>query len=200
MLLPLGVGLGAIGDIDEDELFRAVEKRRARAERAVIRDYLAQHEVEGEQAEEAFESLSEKMRSRRPTGEKLAELERRAKNAEEQLEKNRFDNELRSIIAGRGVVGKSVDDAMTLALCELAPENSRDKEAFSRALDAVLERLPSLGSDTTAVSTGARGDHPRRGDAHGYWLQRLEAARQAGDNAAAVKILTEAAQNGIALR
>lgn len=198
--MPLCIMLGAIGDIDEDELFRAIEKRRARAERAVIRDYLSQHEVEGEQAEEAMESLTEKMRKRRPSSERISELEQRAKTAEEQLEKTRFDYKLRDMLAEKGVVGRNANDAVTLALSELTAEQGKDISALSKALDAVIERLPSLTSANAAASTGAKGDHPRTGDTHSYWQQRLETARRTGDNAAAVKILTEAAQNGILLR
>ncbi len=194
-----------LDDSDLDILKGAVEKRTARAEAAVLRDYFAQHGIEGEQAELAAEEYRQRVKRDIPDPAELENLRRRAEQAEQNAVKAGVAAEARVQLARLGVPERHSADALLLASEELkaAEQNGGDPEAVRQALEAVVARLPGLaepsgsGAGTTA---GARGNFPRQDDAALTYQHSLDKARAAGDNAAAVGIITAAAAKGIALR
>ena len=194
-----------LDDADMDILMGAVDKRTARAEAAVLRDYFAQHGIEGEQAEQAAEEYRQKRRESHPGAEELAQLRQRAEQAEQNALEASVSAEARVQLARLGVPERHSADVMLLASKELeaARNNGADPEAVRQALEAVVARLPGLTEPVgspSGTTAGARGNFPRQDDAALTYQQSLDRARAAGDNAAAVSIITAAAAKGIALR
>lgn len=194
-----------LDDTDLDILKGAVEKRTARAEAAVLRDYFAQHGIEGEQAELAAEEYRQRVKRDLPDPAELDNLRRRAEEAEQNAVRAGVTAEARVQLARLGVPERHSADALLLASEELkaAEQNGGDPEAVRQALEAVVARLPGLAEPTGSVAgttAGARGNFPRQDDAALTYQHSLDKARAAGDNAAAVGIITAAAAKGIALR
>lgn len=194
-----------LDDADMDILVGAVEKRTARAEAAVLRDYFAQHGIEGEQAEQATEEYRQRVKDSRPDPAELAQLRQRAEWAEKEAIKAGVTAEARVQLARLGVPERHSADALLLASEELkaAEQNGGDPEAVRQALEAVVARLPGLAEPAgsqAGTTAGARGNFPRQDDAVLTLQHDLDRARAAGDNAAAVGIITAAAARGIALR
>lgn len=190
---------------DMDILMGAVDKRTARAEAAVLRDFFAQHGIEGEELEQATEEYRQKRRERNPDTETLAQLRLRAEQAEQNAVKANVSAEARVQLARLGVSEQHSGDVLLLAAKELeaAEQNGGDPEAVRQALESVVARLPALAAPDSAVpgmTAGARGNFPRQDDAALSYQHSLDRARAAGDNAAAVSIITAAAARGIALR
>ncbi len=204
LLAPLSL-CAVLDDADMDILMGAVDKRTARAEAAVLRDYFAQHGIEGEELEQATEQSRRKRREAIPESEELTQLRSRVKQAEEDALKAGVTAEARVQLALLGVPERHSADVLLLASKELdaARQNGGDPEAVRRALESVVARLPGLAEPSgsaAGTTAGARGNFPRQNDAALSFQQSLDRARAAGDNAAAVSIITAAAAKGIALR
>ncbi len=194
-----------LDDADMDILMGAVDKRTARAEAAVLRDYFAQHGIEGEELEQATEQYRQKRREANPGSEELAQLRQRAERAEQNAVKASVSAEARVQLARLGVPERHSADVLLLASEELkaAEQNGGNPEAVRSALEAVVARLPGLAEPAgspAGTTAGARGNFPRQDDTALSYQQSLDRARAAGDNAAAVSIITAAAARGIALR
>ena len=194
-----------LDDADMDILVGAVEKRTARAEAAVLRDYFAQHGIEGEEAEQAAEEYRRRVKEKHPDPAALDQLRQRAEAAEQEAVRAGVTAEARVQLARLGVPERHCADALLLASEELeaARQNGGDPEAVRSALEAVVARLPGLAEpmgSQAGTTAGARGNFPRMDDAALTFQQSLDRARAAGDNAAAVGIITAAAAKGIALR
>lgn len=194
-----------LDDADMDILMGAVEKRTARAEAAVLRDYFAQHGIEGEEAEQATEQYRQRVKEKVPDPALLEQLRNRAEWAEQEAVKAGVTAEARVQLARLGVPERHSADVLLLASEELeaARKNGGDPEAVRAALEAVVARLPGLAEpigSPTGTTAGARGNFPRKSDAAATFQSSLDRARAAGDNAAAVSIITAAAAKGIALR
>ncbi|MBE6754567.1 MAG: hypothetical protein E7559_09525 [Ruminococcaceae bacterium] len=190
-----------------DELFRIVDKRIARAENAVVRDYLAQHGLEGEEAEQAEERYHAARRAALPDPEEIRQLRRRTAEAETAARHATVDAEARVQLERLGVPERSHADVLLLAGKDL--QRAYDGETgdadsvqlVREALEAVTARIPGLGSRAEAgISAGSRGNFPRQENAALVWQQQLDRARAAGDNAGAVRVINSAAERGIALR
>jgi len=196
---PLALMLASIDDIDMEELSRAVDKRVARAEAAVLRDYFAQHGLEGEEAEQAAESYRSMRRSEQPDGETLKKLRERAENAELSAAQAKTSAEALVHMTRMGVPESCAQDVLLLACAELEKSEDKSAEAVKEAVSAVIARLPMLAEDRN-YSSGSRGSFPRQNDAAAVMQHQLDEARASGDNAAAVKIISSAAAKGINLR
>ena len=208
LIAPLAL-CAVLDGADMDILVGAVDKRTARAEAAVLRDYFAQHGIEGEQAEQAEQEYRRRRREMNPDAQTLAQLRQRAEQAEQDAVKASVSAEARVQLARLGVPERNSADVLLLASedLEAARQNGGDPEAVRQtvrhALESVVARLPGLAEPTgspAGTSAGARGNFPRSNDAALTYQQSLDRARAAGDNAAAVSIITAAAARGIALR
>jgi len=188
----------AIEDIDMDELTRAVDKRVARAESAVLRDYFAQHGLEGEEAERAAEDYRVRRRSMMPESDETKQLRQRAEQAEKAAEQARVSAETLVQMARMGVPEECAQDVGILVSARLESSEDKGIKAVREAVDAVLARFPGLTGQP--YSSGSRGSYPRQDDGVSVWQNQLDRARASGDNAAAVGIITAAAQKGITLR
>lgn len=201
---PLALMLASIDDIDIEELSRAVDKRVARAEAAVLRDYFAQHGLEGEEAEQAAESYRERRRAAQPDGEAVRKLRERAENAELSAAKTKTSAEALVQMARMGVPESCADDVLLLTNAELEKSEDKSAKAVRAAVSAVIARLPGLAESNIAngnnFSLGSRGSFPRQNDSASLMQHQLDKARASGDNAAAVKIISSAAAKGINLR
>lgn len=205
-LLVAPFALCAVLDNDETELLlKAVEKRTARAEAAVLRDFFAQRGLEGEQLEQAEEQFRQIRREREPDAGQLEQLRLMAQNAEEKARKAQVSAEARVQMARLGIPERHSADVLLLASRELeqAEKDGGDSEAVRHALEAVVARLPGLAEPSgspSGTTAGAKGNFPRQNDAASVMQSSLDRARAAGDNATAVGIITAAAQKGITLR
>ena len=75
--------INAVGDdIDFDALGRMVDSRIARAEKGVLRDYFAQHGLEGDDAAQAEERYRELRKASHPDAGTVRQLEQRCAAAE----------------------------------------------------------------------------------------------------------------------
>lgn len=196
---PLALMLASMDDIDMEELSRAVDKRVARAEAAVLRDYFAQHGLEGEEAEQAAESYRSMRRSAQPDGETLKKLRERAENAELSAAKAKTSAEALVHMARMGVPESCTQDVLLLTCAELEKSEDKGADAVKEAVSAVIARLPGLAEGQN-YSSGSRGSFPRQNDGAAIMQHQLDEARASGDNAAAVKIISSAAAKGINLR
>lgn len=196
LFAPIAACCGALADIDGEELTRIVEKRTARAETAVLRDYFAQHGVEGEEAEEAMEEFRRKRKAAQPSQEQISALRERAEKAEMAAKKTEIQTQAKLAMMKLGVDSEHFEDVMTLVEKELG--DIADSDGITAAVEAVLTRLPGFSSQR-GYSAGSRGNFPRT-DSFSVLQQQLDAARTAGNNAAAVSIISHAAAKGIRLR
>lgn len=194
LALPLTFAMRALEDIDMDELTRAVDRRTARAEAAVLKDYFAQHGIEGEEAERAAEDYQSK---RREAAADTERLRKRAEDAEKAAQQSRISAEALVQLARLGVPESCEQDMLLLVSAQLEKSEDKSSDAVKAAVESVLARVPSLGG---AMSSGSRGGFPRRNDGASVWQSQLDRARALGDNAAAVGIITAAAEKGVALR
>lgn len=199
LLAPFNLIMGTLEDIDRGELDRIIDKRVARAENAVMRDYLAQHGVEGEDAEAAMEELRAERRGRQPSGELVDSLRKRAEDAEAKARGAQIDAEARVQLTRLGVLEEHSEDVLRLASRELdAARQNGDTGAVRTALEAVVARLPMVAGDG-GITTGTPGNFPRP-DAGAVMQRELDNARRAGNNAEACAIISRAAVRGIRLR
>ena len=196
--LPLISAAGALSDINYDELSRAVDKRIARAEAAVMKDYFAQHGLNEDEAEQAADSYREKRKAAAADNEVSAALRERAEKAEAAAEKARTSAEMLVQMARMGVPESCAEDVLLLTRAQLEKSEDRSSEAVREAVGAVIARLPGLAGGQ--LSSGSRGSFPRQDDGAAVWQHQLDRARASGDNAAAVSIIASAAKNGISLR
>lgn len=196
LFAPIAMCCGALADIDGEELTRIVEKRTARAEAAVLRDYFAQHGVEGEEAEEAMEEFRRKRRAAQPSEQQLGALRERAEKAEKAAKLADIRTRTGMGMMKLGIAQEHFDDVMTLVEKEIG-DNS-EAEQINAAIEAVVARLPGFAS-AQGYNAGSKGNFPRS-DSYSVMQQQLDAARSAGNNAAAVSIISHAAAKGIKLR
>ncbi len=195
---PLTAAMCAMGDIDLAELSHAVDKRIARAESAVLRDYFSQHGLTEEEAETATESYREKRRVEAENSGSAALLRERAEKAEAAAKNAELSAELRVQMARMGVPESCAEDIALLTNAQLEKSEDKSSEAVKEVLGAVIARLPGLAE--RQLSSGSRGGFPRQEDGMAHYQYKLDKARAAGDNAAAVSIITAAANKGISLR
>lgn len=193
-----------IPELDFAELGRIVDKRLQRAENAVVRDYLAQHGVEGEAADEAAKRFREERRAAMPDDGELERLRVRVAEAEATARKAAVDAEAQVQLERLGVPERNRADVLTLARDAMQPAydggSAEDgAKAVREAIGAVVARLPGLTAPR-AEGAGSRGNFPRQEDAPASFRRRLEQARADGDTAAAVSVISSAAENGIILR
>lgn len=198
LALPLISAAGALGDIDYDELSRAVDKRVARVESAVMKDYFAQHGLSEDEAEQAADSFREKRKAAAADSEVSAALRERAEKAEAAAENARTSAEMLVQMARMGVPESCAEDVLLLTRAQLEKSEDKSSEAVREAVGAVIARLPGLAAGQ--LSSGSRGSFPRQDDGAAVWQHQLDRARASGDNAAAVGIIAAAAKNGISLR
>jgi len=196
--MPLMLAIRAIDDIDIDELTRAVDKRVARAESAVLRDYFAQHGIEGDDVEIATEQYRARRRETAVDDEQSRKLKERAETAERDAEKARVSAQTLVQMARMGVPESCERDVYLLVSAQLENSEEKGEGAVREAVESVLARLPGIVAQP--VSSGSRGSFPRQDDATVVWQSQLDRARASGDNAAAVGIITAAAQKGIIIR
>lgn len=194
-----------LDEADTQLLLSAVDKRTARAEAAVLRDFFAQHGLEGDQLAEAQEEYRALRRKQQPDPALLEELRLRAEQAEKAAAHSAVSAEVRVQMARLGIPERHSADVLLLAARELeqAENDGGDPGEVRRALEAVVARLPGLAEPEgkpAGISAGSPGNFPRLNDAALSYQQSLERARAAGDNAAAVSIITSAAEKGISLR
>ncbi|MCL2486904.1 MAG: hypothetical protein FWE86_04820, partial [Oscillospiraceae bacterium] len=103
-----------------------------------------------------------------------------------------------------GDVLKLAEDGLKSACGNADP--ARAESDARTAIEAVVARLPGLvegaqpSENNPAVGyAGSAGNFPRA-DSMGSMQQELDRARQTGNNAAAVAIISQAAKKGIRLR
>ncbi len=200
LVLPV---IGIHSDVDMDELSRIVKERTARAERSVLKDYFAQLGLDEEQAKEAENAYKAAKNSMVPTKEQLAAAEERAVSAEKSARKAQTGAEARVQMALLGVREECFSDVLKLAaegLDKAGETETVNPEEVRRAIEAVIERIPSFAGEAPAVSTGAAGRFPRGNSAAESYRQQLNRAREKHDNAAAASIISQAAEKGITLR
>lgn len=195
---PLLAVMRTMEDIDFGELTRAVERRTARAESAVLKDYFDRHGLSGEDAERAEDIYREKRRADSCSREEMSALRERTEKAEAAVRKAELSAEMRVQMARMGVPESCAEDVLLLTSAELEKSEEKDGESVREALGAVIARLPGLAG--RQLSAGSRGSFPRQDDGAAVWQHQLDRARAAGDNAAAVSIITAAAKNGVSLR
>ena len=174
-----------------------------RAENAVIRDYIAQLGVEGEEAEQAAEEFRRARREAQPDEDELRRLRDRAERAESETARVRVESEAKVQLHLLGVPERNAEDVLLLAASglERARSEGGGAEAVREAVQAVIARLPALVQDEhPAYSAGRPGNYPRQDDGQALLQHKLEQARASGDNAAAVAIITSAAEQGVTLR
>ncbi len=189
--------------VDMEELGRIVRERTARAERTVLKDYFAQLGLIEEQAKEAEEAYRAEKSAQTPTMEQLAAAEERAKLAEKLARQAQTGAEARVQMALLGVREECFSDVLKLAsegLGKAEEAETVDTQAVRRAIETVIERVPSFTGGTVAVSAGTAGRFPRGNSAAESYRQQLTRAREMHDNAAAASIISQAAEKGISLR
>lgn len=196
LFAPIAFCCGALADIDGEELTRIVEKRTARAENAVLRDYFAQHGVEGEEAEEAMEEFRRKRKAAQPSAQELSALREKLQQAEKQAKRASAMAHAKLGMVRMGIPEEHFDDVMTLVIKDIGDD--ADEETVKNAVEAVINRLPGFG-ESGRYTAGSKGNFARS-DSHAVMQQQLDAARAAGNNAAAVAIISHAAVKGIKLR
>ncbi len=199
IIAPAVLALGAVEGIDMDELTRAVDRRTARAEAAVLRDYFAQHGLEGDEAEQAAEEYRARRRETAADSETVRAMRERAETAEKSAQKAQVSAQTLVQMARMGVPESCEQDVLLLVSAQLEKSEKQDSEAVRSAVETVLARLPGL-AEGRPVSSGSRGSFPRQDGGVSIWQAQLDRARASGDNAAAVGIINAASQKGIALR
>lgn len=203
LVLPMVSVQGGDGAVDIEELGRIVRERTARAERSVLKDYFAQLGLSEEQAKAAEEEYKAAKDSTTPTKEQLAEAQERAKSAEKTARQAQTAAEARVQMALLGVREECFSDVLKLAadgLAKAAEGEATDTEGVRRAIESVIERIPSFTGSESAISAGAAGRFPRGNSAAESYRQMLNRAREMHDNAAAAAIISQAAEKGINLR
>lgn len=200
LVLPV---IGVHSSVDMEELGRIVRERTARAERSVLKDYFAQLGLDEEQAKEAEEAYRAAKTAQSPTKEQLSAAEERAKLASMHARQVQTDAEARVQMALLGVREECFSDVLKLAsesLGKAGETETVDTDAVRRAIETVIDRVPSFRGESAAVSTGTAGRFPRGGSAAESYRQQLNRAREMHDNAAAAAIISQAAEKGISLR
>ena len=210
LLAPLCLIGGAVEGVDREELKRILDKRVARAEAGVIRGYLSQKGVEGDELESAIDQLRRERQASVPTWETISSLERKASDLEYKLRETQTESSARLAMAKLGVSDEYAGDVLKLAeeglksAREQGGSSGEMEEFVTDAIEAVVARLPGLIGEGAGVGysggyTGRTGNYPRA-DVSGSMQQSLDHARQSGNNAAAVAIISQAAKKGIRLR
>lgn len=202
LVLPVFGVQGSGSAVDMDELNRIVRERTARAEKSVLKDYFAQLGLSEEQAKEA-EDAYKAAKVRTPTKEQLTAAEERAKSAEKTARQAQAGAEARVQMALLGVREECFSDVLKLAADGIA--KAGEGEAFNaeevrRAIENVIERVPSFTGGEVSISTGTTGRYPRGNSVVENYRQQLSRAREMHDNAAAAAIISQAAEKGISLR
>lgn len=211
-------------DLDFEALGRMVDNRTARAERGVLRDYFAQHGVEGDDMAEAEQQYRRMRSEKQPDAQTFEQLRSRCGEAEKRARDAVIDSAARVRMARLGVDDELADDILLLARARLERDGSLsaadDGEASGLICDAVadvLGRLPRTVPGTAHdpehephtqnaaarnpdAFFGSAGSFPRNNDGHASFQQQLDRMRASGDNAAAVALINAAAEKGIFLR
>lgn len=201
-VLPI-LGAGADGLVDMTELSRIVDERTARAENAVMKDYFAQLGLSDEQKAKAAKDYRAFKKAQTPTDEQLAEAKQQAAAAKLSAKRAKADAEAKVQMALLGVREECFPDVLTLASGALETAYSADEPDSAEircAIESVIDRVPSFTDGGTMATTGSPGRFPRSSGAADSYMQRLNRARQIGDNAAAASIISQAASVGINLR
>ena len=196
--LPLSLFTGALSDIDHDELSRIVSRRVARAENAVLRDYAAQHGLEGEEADAMMEEFRRRKSESQPSAEEVHRLRTAVRQAESRALKEAGRAGAQLALERLGVLEQHREDVLRLA-AEDIDSAAGDGEQIMSAVQAVVDRMPFVTKGAGGSGAGQAGNFPRSGAAD-ILQQQLDNARGAGDNALAVAIISDAASRGISLR
>ena len=202
LVLPIVSVQGGDSAVDMDELNRIVRERTARAEKSVLKDYFAQLGLSEEQAKEA-EDAYKTAKGSHPTKEQLAAAEERAKSAEKTARQAQAGAEARVQMALLGVREECFSDVLKLAadgISGAVEGDSVNADEVRRAIENVIERVPSFTGGEVSISTGNAGRFPRGNSAVESYRQQLSRAREMHDNAAAAAIISQAAEKGISLR
>ncbi len=187
--------------VDLDELNRIVRERTARAERAVLKDYFAQHGLSEEQASAAEQSY--RAGKGVPAGEQLAAAQERARAAEKAAKQAQSEAAAKVQMALLGVKEECFSDVMKLAaedISDAADASDVDVERVRHAIESIVRRVPSFTGNDANLSAGTPGRFPRGGSAAESFRAQLDRARAMHDNAAAAAIIGQAAEKGIVLR
>ncbi len=203
LVLPLIGAHGGESAVDMEELGRIVRERTARAERSVLRDYFAQLGLNEDQAKEAEEAYRAAKNNTTPTKEQLEAAEERAKSAEKTARHAQNAAEARVQMALLGVREEFFADVLKLAdegLSEAGEGEAPDADRVRRAIEKVIERVPSFIGGEVSISTGTAGRFPRGNSVAESYRQQLNRAREMHDNASAAAIISQAAEKGINLR
>lgn len=198
LLAPFGLFTGALADIDHDELARIVSRRVARAENAVLRDYAAQHGLEGEELDAMCEEFRRRRAESQPTAEEVHRLRTAVRQAESRALREAGRAGAQLALEKLGVLERHREDVLRLA-AEDIDAAAGDGEQIMTAVQAVVDRMPFVLRGAGGMGAGQSGNFPRA-DAADVLRQQLEDARSAGDNALAVAIISDAAKRGINLR
>ncbi len=206
--------------VDFDKLAHIVEGRIQRAENGVIRDYLAQKGLTGEDAEEAAEHFrllraegQSDSRSVQQLKKRCADAELAAADALSSVGRLTRDYEARLEMLRLGVGEQYFEDVLLLAEREsegMEQTDDGDGEGgdIRSAVASVVARVPGFvtpkallgGNAGHAVHSGSKGSFPRKDDAGTVMQRQLDDYRASGDNASAVALISQAAQRGITLR
>lgn len=201
-------------ELDLEALGHIIDSRIARAERGVLRDYFAQHGIEGDAAVRAEERYRQFRNQSRPDKDTVRELERKCGQAEKLAKELAINSAAKIQLARMGVEDEYAEDVLTLARRQLEREgiklSSYNTEDASRciceAVEKVLTRLPQLSGGGQAAAynkgfdSGSTGNFPRKGGSQNILQQQLESLRASGDTVSAVALINSAAEKGISLR
>lgn len=196
LLLPVLPVIGA-AEVDNDELFRIVSERTARAENAVLKDYFAQKGLDEEQSRAARDEFEKHKKTLLPDRKELAEMRRALDEAHSTEKKLSAAADAKVHMALRGVRPECFSDVLRLAQPEIDAALSGEG-TVEDAVDGVLRRIPGLTGEK--LSTGSAGNFPRADTAEGDMRRQLERARERHDNIAAAALISRAAEKGINLR
>ena len=198
LFAPLSAFTGALSDIDHDELSRIVSRRVARAENAVLRDYAAQHGLEGEELDAMMDEYRRRKSESTPSADEVHRLRTAVRQAEAKALREAGRAGAQLALERLGVLEQHREDVLSLAQQDI-DSAAGDSEQIMSAVQAVVDRMPFVTKGQGGSDAGRAGNFPRSGAADIY-QQQLDDARGAGDNALAVAIISDAARRGISLR
>lgn len=204
-------------DFDRETLDNLIGQKLERAERAIIRNYLKDCGMEGEEISEHVNSIIEERAHKNTVI--TSELEKARgviSELEGKIRQQSIGFAVREIMDKLGVKKELYNDVRLLAAdginSAVDSDGVVDTSAVQSAITAVINRIPSVAENSAesdsdnaaafekATYTGAMGNFARNNDSSALMKNRLNSARAAGNNALSVSIISEAASMGISLR
>lgn len=196
-------------EFDREALENLLNQKLARAERAIVRNYLTKcgassidvtamvDEFISARAQHNESAIAAELDSARQT---IAELEGKVREQE-------IAFAVRDAMLNIGVKNEHYADVRKLASEEInaaVDEDGKiDADAVNSAIAGIVARIPAFVGNTQRTAsgfTGSRGNFARSDDSASMLKNRLNSARAAGNNALSVSIISEAAEMGISLR